>query len=164
MKRNAADGLFTKPSRDSSMLAVIQRVTAAEVRIDDKIVGQIGPGLLVLLGVSRSDDEKDADYLSDKIVHLRILEDEEGKMNRSLIETGGEIMVVSQFTLLGDCRKGRRPSFVEAAPAKTAEGLYEYFVGQLKSKGIPVATGRFQAKMAVSLVNDGPVTLILESK
>ncbi|MBE9580279.1 MAG: D-tyrosyl-tRNA(Tyr) deacylase [Proteobacteria bacterium] len=146
------------------MLAVIQRVTAAEVRIDDKIVGQIGPGLLVLLGVSRSDDEKDADYLSDKIVHLRILEDEEGKMNRSLIETGGEIMVVSQFTLLGDCRKGRRPSFVEAAPAKTAEGLYEYFVGQLKSKGIPVATGRFQAKMAVSLVNDGPVTLIVESK
>lgn len=146
------------------MLAVIQRVTASEVRIYDKIVGQIGPGLLVLLGVSRSDDEKDADYLSDKIVHLRILEDEEGKMNRSLIETGGEIMVVSQFTLLGDCRKGRRPSFVEAAPAKTAEGLYEYFVGQLKSKGIPVATGRFQAKMAVSLVNDGPVTLILESK
>ena len=146
------------------MLAVIQRVTAAEVRIDDKIVGQIGPGLLVLLGISRSDDEKDADYLSDKIVHLRILEDEQGKMNRSLIETGGEIMVVSQFTLLGDCRKGRRPSFVEAAPAKTAEGLYEYFVGQLKSKGIPVATGRFQAKMAVSLVNDGPVTLILESK
>jgi D-tyrosyl-tRNA(Tyr) deacylase len=146
------------------MLAVIQRVTAAEVRIDDKIVGQIGPGLLVLLGVSRSDDEKDADYLSDKIVHLRILEDEEGKMNRSLIETGGEIMVVSQFTLLGDCRKGRRPSFVEAAPAKTAEGLYEYFVGQLRSKGTPVATGRFQAKMAVSLVNNGPVTLILESK
>jgi D-tyrosyl-tRNA(Tyr) deacylase len=146
------------------MLAVIQRVTAAEVRIDDKIVGQVGPGLLVLLGVSRSDDEKDADYLSDKIVHLRVLEDEEGKMNRSLIETGGEIMVVSQFTLLGDCRKGRRPSFVEAAPAKTAEGLYEYFVGQLKSKGIPVATGLFQAKMAVSLVNDGPVTLILESK
>ncbi|MBN1843941.1 MAG: D-tyrosyl-tRNA(Tyr) deacylase [Deltaproteobacteria bacterium] len=136
------------------MLAVIQRVTAAEVRIDDKIVGQIGPGLLVLLGVSRSDDEKDADYLSDKIVHLRILEDEEGKMNRSLIETGGEIMVVSQFTLLGDCRKGRRPSFVEAAPAKTAEGLYKYFVGQLKSKGTPVATGRFQAKMAVSLVNN----------
>jgi D-tyrosyl-tRNA(Tyr) deacylase len=146
------------------MLAVIQRVTASEVRIDDKIVGQIGPGLLVLLGISRSDEEKDADYLSDKIVQLRILEDEAGKMNRSLLDTGGEIMVVSQFTLLGDCRKGRRPSFIEAAPPEKAEALYEYFVGQLKAKGMPVATGQFQAKMAVSLVNDGPVTLILKTR
>jgi len=118
----------------------------------------------VLLGISRSDEKKDADYLADKITHLRIFEDDAGKMNRSLIETGGEVMVVSQFTLLGDCRKGRRPSFVEAAPPERAEKLYEYFVDKLKSKGTPVATGRFQAMMAVSLVNDGPVTLILESK
>ena len=146
------------------MLAVVQRVSSSEVLVGGKIVGQIGYGLLVLLGVSRSDVEKDADYLSDKIVHLRIFEDDNGKMNRSLIETGGDIMVVSQFTLLGDCRKGRRPSFVEAAPPERAEKLYNYFVDQLKSRGIPVATGQFQAKMAVSLVNDGPVTLILESK
>ena len=146
------------------MRAVVQRVTSSKVQVDDEVVGQIGPGLLVLLGISQSDEEKDADYLSDKMVHLRIFGDDEGKMNRSLIETGGEIMVVSQFTLLGDCRKGRRPSFVEAAPPERAEKLYEYFVNQLKLKGIPVATGLFQAKMAVSLVNDGPVTLVLESK
>jgi len=146
------------------MRAVVQRVTASEVQIGNRTVGQIGPGLLVLLGISHSDGEKDADYLSDKIVHLRIFEDDDGKMNRSLIEKGGEVMVVSQFTLLGDCRKGRRPSFIEAAPPERAQKLYEYFVDQLKSKGIPVATGRFQAKMAVSLVNDGPVTLILESR
>ena len=146
------------------MRAVIQRVTTSKVQVGDEIVSQTGPGLLVLLGVSRSDEEKDADYLSDKMVHLRIFADDEGKMNRSLIETGGEIMVVSQFTLLGDCRKGRRPSFVEAAPPERAEQLYEYFVNQLKLKGIPVATGQFQAMMTVSLVNDGPVTLILESK
>lgn len=146
------------------MRAVIQRVTASEVRVRDQTVGQIGPGLLVLLGISLSDEEKDADYLADKIAHLRIFEDDAGKMNRSLIETGGEAMVVSQFTLLGDCRKGRRPSFVEAAPPERAEKLYEYFVDQLRSKGTPVATGQFQAMMAVSLVNDGPVTLIVESK
>jgi D-tyrosyl-tRNA(Tyr) deacylase len=146
------------------MRAVIQRVTTCGVRVCDQTVGQIGPGLLVLLGISLSDEEKDADYLADKIAHLRIFEDDAGKMNRSLIETGGEAMVVSQFTLLGDCRKGRRPSFVEAAPPERAEKLYEYFVDQLKSKGAPVATGQFQAMMAVSLVNDGPVTLIVESK
>lgn len=146
------------------MRAVVQRVTACEVSVHDQTVGQIGPGLLVLLGVSRSDQEKDADYLADKIAHLRILEDDDGKMNRSLIEADGETMVVSQFTLLGDCRKGRRPSFVEAAPPERAQRLYEYFVDRLKSKGISVATGQFQAKMAVSLVNDGPVTLIVESK
>lgn len=144
--------------------AVVQRVTASEVCVHDQTVGRIGRGLLVLLGISRSDEKKDADYLADKITHLRIFEDDAGKMNRSLIETGGEVMVVSQFTLLGDCRKGRRPSFVEAAPPEKAEKLYEYFVDKLKSKGTPVATGRFQAMMAVSLVNDGPVTLILESK
>lgn len=130
----------------------------------DQTVGQIGPGLLVLLGVSASDEENDADYLSDKIAHLRIFQDDAGKMNRSLIDTGGEMLVVSQFTLLGDCRKGRRPSFVEAAPPEKAERLYDYFVDRVRLNGISVATGQFQAMMAVSLVNDGPVTLIVESK
>ncbi len=146
------------------MRAVIQRVTAAEVQVGGKTVGRIGHGLLVLLGISRSDCEKDADYLSEKIVYLRIFEDRDGKMSASLMDTGGEIMVVSQFTLLGDCRKGRRPSFVEAASPEVAERLYEYFIHRVKSKGITVSTGQFQAKMAVSLINDGPVTLILESK
>ncbi len=145
------------------MRAVIQRVTASDVQVDHEIVGRIGSGLLVLLGISRSDEQKDADYLADKVVHLRIFEDDEGKMNRSLLETRGEVLVVSQFTLLGDCRKGRRPSFVEAALPERAEQLYEYFVDQLRLKGTTVSTGQFQAKMAVSLVNDGPVTLILES-
>ncbi|MGD8757331.1 MAG: D-aminoacyl-tRNA deacylase [Deltaproteobacteria bacterium] len=145
------------------MRAVVQRVTTSDVQVDHKMVGRIGPGLLVLLGVSRSDEEKDAAYLADKVAHLRIFEDDEGKMNRSLLETNREALVVSQFTLLGDCRKGRRPSFVKAAPPDRAEQLYEYFVDQLRLKGIRVSTGRFQAKMAVSLVNDGPVTLILES-
>jgi D-tyrosyl-tRNA(Tyr) deacylase len=149
--------------RDVLMRAVIQRVKACDVQVDHEIVGRIGSGLLVLLGISRSDEEKDADYLADKVVHLRIFEDDEGKMNSSLLEAGGEVLVVSQFTLLGDCRKGRRPSFVEAAPPERAEQLYEYFVDQLRSKGMTVSTGQFQAKMAVSLVNDGPVTLILES-
>jgi len=144
--------------------AVIQRVTESEVHVDDQTIGRIGPGLLVLLGVSRADEEKDADYLADKIAHLRIFEDDDGKMNRSLVDTGGEMLIVSQFTLLGDCRKGRRPSFVQAAPPEKAERLYDYFVYQVKLKGVSVATGQFQAKMAVSLVNDGPVTLILESK
>ena len=146
------------------MIAVIQRVTESEVHVDDQTIGRIGPGLLVLLGVSRADEEKDADYLADKIAHLRIFEDNDGKMNRSLVDTGGEMLIVSQFTLLGDCRKGRRPSFVQAAPPEKAERLYDYFVYQVKLKGVSVATGQFQAKMAVSLVNDGPVTLILESK
>ncbi len=150
--------------RTIHMRAVVQRVTASEVRVRDQIVGQIGPGLLVLLGVSRLDEEKDADYLADKITHLRIFEDDAGKMNRPLIDTGGEMLVVSQFTLLGDCRKGRRPSFVEAAPPEKAARLYNYFVDQVRLKGILVATGQFQARMAVSLLNDGPVTLILESK
>jgi D-aminoacyl-tRNA deacylase len=146
------------------MKAVVQRVTSSSVKIDKKIVGRISAGLLVFLGISHADNEKDAAYLADKIVHLRIFEDEEGKMNRSCLETGKEVLVVSQFTLLGDCRKGRRPSFVQAAPPDKAERLYEYFVGQVRSKGVPVATGRFQACMAVSLVNNGPVTLIVESK
>ncbi len=146
------------------MRTVVQRVSEAVVRVNGDIVGRIGRGLVVLLGISRTDVEKDAHYLADKIIHLRIFEDDQGKMNRSLIETGGEVMVVSQFTLLGDCRKGRRPSFVKAASPQKAKELYEYFVDELKSNGIPVATGRFQAKMAVSLVNEGPVTLVVESK
>jgi D-tyrosyl-tRNA(Tyr) deacylase len=146
------------------VIAVVQRVTASDVRIQSEIVGQIGPGLLVLLGVSQADEEKDADYLADKIVHLRIFGDHEGKMNRSLVDTGGEMLVVSQFTLMGDCRKGRRPSFVRAAPPDKAEALYEIFMDRVRAKGISVASGTFQAMMAVSLVNDGPVTLIVESK
>ena len=146
------------------MIAVVQRVTEGDVRIQDEVVGEIGPGLLVLLGVSQTDEEKDADYLAEKIVHLRIFGDHEGKMNRSLVDTGGEMLVVSQFTLLGDCRKGRRPSFVRAAPPDKAEALYEVFMGRVRAKGVSVASGTFQAMMAVSLVNDGPVTLIVESK
>jgi D-tyrosyl-tRNA(Tyr) deacylase len=146
------------------MIAIVQRVTSSKVEIDKEIVGEIGAGLLVLLGISRSDGPAEADYLAEKIVNLRVFEDDKGKMNCSCLETGKEILVVSQFTLMGDCRKGRRPSFVEAAPPEEAEKLYAYFVSQVRSKGISVATGRFQAKMAVSLVNDGPVTLIVESK
>ena len=146
------------------MRAVVQRVRSSKVEVDKKTVGEIGPGLLVLLGVSQQDEKQDADYLCDKIAHLRIFADQDKKMNRSVLETGGAVMVVSQFTLLGDCRKGRRPSFIDAAPPTMAKELYEYFVGQMTAKGIPTATGRFQEMMDVSLVNDGPVTLIVESK
>jgi D-tyrosyl-tRNA(Tyr) deacylase len=145
------------------MRAVIQRVTQSSVSVSGQVVGRIGPGLLVLLGVARQDSEKDADFLVEKIIHLRIFEDEDGKMNRSLVDIGGQMLVVSQFTLLGDCRKGRRPSFVQAAPPETAESLYQYFVDRIREKQIPVQTGRFRAMMEVSLVNDGPVTLIVES-
>ena len=146
------------------MKAVIQRVRESAVTVDGREVGRIGRGILVLLGVSRDDTPADADYLLDKTLNLRIFEDEAGKMNRSLLDVGGELLVVSQFTLYGDCRKGRRPSFVQAAPPKTAEALYEHFVDQARGSGVPVATGRFRAMMDVSLVNDGPVTLILESR
>jgi D-tyrosyl-tRNA(Tyr) deacylase len=114
--------------------------------------------------VSGDDARRDADYLVDKTLHLRIFEDDAGRMNRSLLDVGGELLVVSQFTLYGDCRKGRRPSFVQAAPPDMAEKLYEYFVGRARERGVPVATGRFRAMMDVALVNDGPVTLILESR
>jgi len=144
--------------------AVIQRVKESSVRVDNKITGKIGKGLLVLLGVAESDRPGDADYLSEKIINLRIFEDENGKMNRSLLETGGEMLVVSQFTLLGDCRKGRRPSFVNAASPEKANELYEYFVKKVRDKGIFVETGQFRAMMDVSLINDGPVTLIIESR
>lgn len=145
------------------MRAVVQRVNTSSVQVGDKMVAQIGIGILVFLGVGIHDSTKDADYLAQKISNLRIFEDEKGKMNRSLIETGGDMLVVSQFTLLADCRKGRRPSFVQAAPPEKANQLYEHFVTQVRQRGIEVATGRFQAMMAVSLINHGPVTLILES-
>ena len=145
------------------MRAVVQRVKESHVTVGDEVVARIGQGLLVLLGVAREDTDKDAGYLADKISHLRVFEDDQGKMNRSLIETNGSMLVVSQFTLLGDCRKGRRPSFIKAAPPEDANRLYESFVGFVKAKGIHVETGRFQAMMAVSLINDGPVTIIIES-
>ncbi|MBW2408134.1 MAG: D-tyrosyl-tRNA(Tyr) deacylase [Deltaproteobacteria bacterium] len=146
------------------MRAVIQRVTSSSVTVEDELVGRIGKGLLVLLGVATSDKTDDAKYLADKIVNLRIFEDENHKLNLSLIDTGGEMMVVSQFTLLGDCKKGRRPSFVKAAPPELANELYQQFVERVRHKGVIVKTGRFQAMMEVSLTNDGPVTLIVESK
>ncbi len=146
------------------MRAVIQRIKESSVKTENQIIGRTGFGLLVLLGVANGDSPSDADYLANKIVNLRIFEDEKGKMNRSLLELGGEMMVVSQFTLLGDCRKGRRPSFMQAAEPNLATELYEYFVNQVRGLGIAVQTGRFGAMMEVALINDGPVTLILESR
>jgi len=146
------------------MRAVVQRVKQSSVKTGEKIVGQIGKGLLVLLGVATGDTAKDADYLADKIINLRIFEDEEGKMNRSLIDTGGELLAVSQFTLLADCRKGRRPSFIKAAEPEKATELYETFINCVREKGVGVQTGRFQAMMEVALINDGPVTIIIESR
>ena len=145
------------------MLAVIQRVKESHVSVENEVVGRIGPGLLVLLGVAAEDTSRDVTYLADKIPHLRIFEDGQGKMNRSLLDTGGSMLVVSQFTLLGDCRKGRRPSFIKAARPEVATPLYESFVSQVRNKGVHVETGRFQALMAVQLVNHGPVTLVLNS-
>lgn len=145
------------------MRAVVQRVTSGRVEVGGAVAGEIGVGLLVLLGVSKTDSVKDADFLADKIVNLRIFSDDAGKMNRSLIDTGGELLVVSQFTLYGDCSKGRRPGFDAAAPAETARALYEHFLAAARAKGVRVQTGVFQAHMAVSLVNDGPVTLLVES-
>ncbi len=146
------------------MRAVIQRVTQARVRVDGETVGQIERGLLVLLGITHSDTRQSAEWLAEKIVSLRIFEDAAGKMNLDLTQTGGAVLVVSQFTLYGNAQKGRRPSFVEAAPAKVAVPLYEAFVDALRALGVPVETGRFAAMMQVELVNDGPVTLIVDSK
>ena len=146
------------------MRVILQRVSEARVQIDGAIVGEIGHGLLVLLGVTKSDTAEQARWLADKIVSLRIFNDVEGKMNRDLAEVGGAILVVSQFTLYGDCSKGRRPSFIDAAPPEVAIPLYEEFINAVKAHGIPTATGRFGAMMQVSLINDGPVTLILDSK
>jgi D-tyrosyl-tRNA(Tyr) deacylase len=146
------------------MRSVIQRVKESSVTVKNQMIGRIGPGLLVLLGVSEADDARDADFLSEKIPQLRIFEDEAGKMNRSLLEIRGEMLVVSQFTLLGDCRKGRRPSYIQAAGPEKAEQLYEIFVEKVRKKGVAVKTGQFRAMMDVALINDGPVTLILDSK
>ncbi len=149
------------------MRAVLQRVTSARVQVEEHTVGEIGKGLLILLGVAREDTEPDASWLAEKVAALRIFQDPEGRMNLSIKETGGSSLVVSQFTLMGDCRKGRRPGFDKAAPPDQAEQLYERFVELLRAElgpEIEVATGSFGAYMSVSLVNDGPVTLILDSR
>jgi D-tyrosyl-tRNA(Tyr) deacylase len=146
------------------MRAVVQRVKEASVDIESQEVGSIGLGILVLLGVGQDDGPGDAMYMAEKVIHLRIFADEQGKMNRSLLDVGGGLLAVSQFTLWGDCRKGRRPSFIAAAQPSKAEELYEAFVQHAESLGVAVATGRFQEMMEVSLVNDGPVTLLLDSK
>lgn len=146
------------------MRAVVQRVSQGSVRVEGEVTGAIETGLMVLLGVGRGDTDKEARYLADKISGLRIFEDEAGKMNRSLEDVGGAMLVVSQFTLYGDCSKGRRPSFIDAAPPQEADELYTSFIEAVRFKGIPVKTGRFQTHMEVSLTNDGPVTLIVESK
>ena len=146
------------------MRAVVQRVSRASVTVAGEVTGEIGPGLFVLQGVSYADTEKEAAYLADKVANLRIFADDNDKMNLSVSETAGAVLVVSQFTLYGDCRKGRRPSYNDAAPTGLAERLYEMFVETLKQSGLKVATGRFQAMMAVELVNDGPVTILLDSE
>lgn len=145
------------------MRAVVQRVKRAEVKVDGETVGEIGPGLLVFVGVAKDDTEEDADYLAGKVINLRIFEDADGKFNQCLTDVGGKLLVVSQFTLWGDARKGRRPSFTEAAKGEKAEELYEYFVYKTRDMGVHTETGRFGAKMDVSLVNDGPVTMLLDS-
>jgi D-tyrosyl-tRNA(Tyr) deacylase len=146
------------------MRAVIQRVKSASVTVNGEIVGKIGKGILVLLGVAADDSEKDAVYLVEKTLNLRIFEDAEKKMNLSLLDISGELLVVSQFTLYGDARKGRRPSFIDAAPPEKANSLYEYFVSAASNQLLRVETGKFQAMMDVSLINDGPVTILLDSR
>jgi len=146
------------------MKAVIQRVDSASVSIDGIEISRIGAGLLVLLGVEKGDGEKDADFLLDKMIQLRIFEDGEGKMNLSLLDVSGELLVVSQFTLLADCRKGRRPSFTDAAEPETATKLYEYMLSRAREKVTKVGHGQFQAMMKVGLVNHGPVTILLDSR
>lgn len=146
------------------MRAVVQRVSRAAVYVEEQLVSAIGPGLLVLLGVGREDTEADGRYLAEKIAGLRIFADEEGKMNRSLLDTGGEVLLVSQFTLYGDCRKGKRPNFTAAAPPEQAKALYECCRRFLEEKGLTVKCGSFGAMMQVELVNDGPVTILLDSQ
>ncbi len=145
------------------MRAVVQLVKHSHVTVDQQIVGAIDKGFLIFLGVSQEDTRQQATYLADKIANLRVFEDDDGKMNLSLLDTGGSALVVSQFTLYGDCRKGRRPSYSKAARPELANGLYEFFIEQLRSKNIEVATGTFQTMMEVSLINDGPITLLLDS-
>ena len=146
------------------MKVVVQRVSQAEVRVGGEVVGRIGRGMLVFVGVGKDDTEEDADYLAQKVMQLRMFEDSDGKMNLSSSETGAQVLVVSQFTLYGDCRKGRRPSFDAAADPQKGEKLYNHFVQELRGQNIKVETGQFRAMMDVTLTNDGPVTFILESK
>jgi D-tyrosyl-tRNA(Tyr) deacylase len=146
------------------MRAVVQRVSSAQVTVQGEIVGRIRQGFLVLLGITGSDTQDDVNLLAGKICGLRVFEDSDGKMNLSLQDIEGEMLVVSQFTLFGDCRKGRRPSFIEAARPEVAQPLYESFVAEVRATGMPVQTGIFQAQMEVALVNDGPVTLLLDSR
>lgn len=146
------------------MRAVVQRVSRARVTVAGEVVGEIGPGLLVLLGVGQADNESDADYLAGKITGLRIFEDAQGKMNRALGESGGAVLAVSQFTLYGDARRGKRPSFDAAARPELASQLYEHFVGKIRASGLRCETGRFQEMMQVELVNEGPVTILLDSQ
>ncbi len=146
------------------MRTVIQRVTRASVTVDQKVVGEIAQGLLVLLGVEKDDDAKDLSYLVNKTLGLRIFEDDDGKMNRSVVDVGGDLLVVSQFTLLGNVQKGKRPSFVDAAEPSIANELYQQFVQQTRAAGVKTETGIFQADMAVELINDGPVTILLDSR
>jgi D-aminoacyl-tRNA deacylase len=146
------------------MRACIQRVSEAQVTVDSQVIGRIERGLVVLLGAGVNDGEEEVGWLAEKIVGLRIFEDDEGKMNRSLAEAGGAMLVVSQFTLYGDARKGRRPSFIAAAPPELAERLYESFAARVAGQGVEVATGRFRAHMLVALVNDGPVTLWIDTE
>ncbi|OEU80391.1 MAG: D-tyrosyl-tRNA(Tyr) deacylase [Desulfobulbaceae bacterium C00003063] len=146
------------------MRAVVQRVRHASVRIDDSITGQIGYGLVILLGIRAEDTTRDLQWMADKTVNLRIFEDDEGKMNRSLADINAEMLIVSQFTLYGDCRKGRRPGYSNAAPPEIAEPIYNRFIEEIKSRGIKTATGTFRAMMEIELANDGPVTLLLDSE
>ncbi|HEX8985360.1 MAG TPA: D-aminoacyl-tRNA deacylase [Bryobacteraceae bacterium] len=146
------------------MRVVLQRVKEAHVDVEGRTTGMIGPGLLVLLGVAKEDTRSDADYLAGKVIGLRIFADDAGRMNRSVLEAGGALLVVSQFTLYADCRRGRRPGFDQAAPSEQARALYEYFVQACRALNVSVQTGIFQASMAVHLVNDGPVTVICDSE
>lgn len=146
------------------MRAVVQRVKTAKVEVDSEITGEIDSGLLVFLGIGKEDKQEDADYLLDKIINLRIFEDDDQKLNLSALDLDKDLMLVSQFTLFGDCRQGRRPSFFEAAAPAEAEKLYNYFVEEVKKSELEIATGEFQAMMDVSLVNDGPVTILVDSK
>jgi D-tyrosyl-tRNA(Tyr) deacylase len=146
------------------MRAVVQRVLMASVKVDGKIIGEIGQGILLLLGVEESDDDKDLEYMCDKVPNLRIFEDENGKMNKSLLDIGGSLLVISQFTLLGDARKGRRPSFTQAARPEKAIPMYERFIASMKENNIITEAGEFGADMKVNLINDGPVTILLDSK
>lgn len=146
------------------MRSVIQRVSSCRVQVNDQIVGEIGPGLLVLLGVEQGDSQDDLRYTGDKLLGLRIFNDEQGKMNRSVQDTDGSILVVSQFTLLGDTRRGRRPSFIRAAEPEHGKRLYEQLIDYLKRRGASVESGQFQADMKVELINDGPVTLLIDSR